>query len=82
MMSTGPAAIAGIAGQGTLEVGAQANIVVFDPTAAARTAATVSRSSNSPYLGLELSGKVVHTLFRGRVPVRNGALAEFAGVGG
>jgi dihydroorotase len=82
VLSVGPAAIAGIEGQGRLEVGAAANLVVFDPAKPADTSATRSRSSNSPYLGRELTGAVVHTVYRGEFTVRNGAPAELAGVRG
>ena len=82
VMSSVPAHIAGIPGQGRLEVGSPANLVVFDPNAAADTDRTVSRSSNAPYLGQELKGAVVHTVYRGRFTVRDGALVDEAGVAG
>ncbi len=79
VMSVAPAAIAGLASQGRLETGAPANLVVFDPTAAANTSGTQSRSSNAPYLGLELSGAVKHTIYRGQFTVRDGAATHQAG---
>jgi dihydroorotase len=82
VMSSVPAHIAGIPGQGRLEVGSPANLVVFDPNAAADTDRTVSRSSNSPYLGRKLRGAVVHTVYRGRFTVRDGALLNGAEVAG
>jgi dihydroorotase len=82
VMSTGPAAIAGLADHGTLAVGRPANIVVFDAAGVTDTGGTVSRSANSPYLGLELSGTVLHTAYKGRLTVRNGAPAELLGVDG
>jgi dihydroorotase len=82
VLSTNPAAIAGITGQGKLEVGAPANLVVFAPNQAANTTTTVSRSSNSPYLGLELSGSVRYTMYRGQFTVRNAAIVELAGAMG
>lgn len=82
VMSTGPASIAGIDGQGTLAEGGPANLVVFDPEGAAETSRTRSRSSNSPYLGLELLGAVRHTIYRGRFTTRNGAPAGLVGVDG
>jgi dihydroorotase len=81
-MSMHPARIVGIAGQGLLEVGYPANIVVFDPTGSAETGGTLSRSSNSPYLGLDLKGAVVHTMFRGNFTTRDRATPELTGVGG
>ncbi len=81
-MSKTPAAIAGLADQGRLEVGAPANLVVFDPAASANTTRTLSRSGNSPYLGRELQGAVRHTVFGGRFTVRNGESAELVGAMG
>jgi dihydroorotase len=82
VMSTEPAQIAGLSGQGRLEVGAAANLVVFDAAGATDTGATHSRSSNSPYLGLDLTGAVVHTVYRGEFTVRNSSLVDMAGVVG
>ena len=82
VMSTEPAAIAGLKSQGRLEIGAPANVVVFDPAGAANTGRTVSRSSNSPYLGRDLKGAVRHTIYRGRFTMRNGEAAELAGAVG
>ncbi|MCP3997845.1 MAG: amidohydrolase family protein, partial [bacterium] len=82
VMSSVPAHIAGVANQGRLEVGSPANLVVFDPAAAAPTDETVSRSSNAPYLGRELQGAVVHTIYRGRFTVRNGVPVTAAEVAG
>jgi len=82
VMSMHPAAIVGIPGQGLLRVGYPANLVVFDPTGSAETGGTLSRSSNSPYLGLDLKGAVVHTMFRGNFTTRDRATTELTGVGG
>jgi dihydroorotase len=82
VMSVTPAQIAGLSSQGRLEVGADANLVVFDATGEASTTGTLSRSSNSPYLGLELAGAVVHTIYKGRFTVRNGSIVEMLGVVG
>ncbi|MDJ0954685.1 MAG: dihydroorotase [Acidimicrobiia bacterium] len=76
VLSTVPAHIAGIPDQGRLEVGGPANLVVFDPEAATATSGTVSRSSNAPYLGLELRGAVIHTVYGGRFTVRDAGLVE------
>ena len=82
VMSSAPAAIVGLETQGRLTTGGPANLVVFDPEAVTDTGGTVSRSSNAPYLGMELSGGVVHTVYRGEFTVRNGALTDLAGVTG
>jgi len=81
VLSRRSAEIAKVATQGHLTVGASANVVVFDPAGAAATDRTVSRSSNSPYLGHDLIGRVVHTIYRGEFTVRNGALRDMAALG-
>jgi dihydroorotase len=85
LMSTQPAAIAGlgvtdarVAGHsahgGPIEVGAAANLCVFDP--AARTvvdpARLASLSRNTPYAGRTFSGAVRHTVLRGEPVVIDG----------
>ena len=82
VMSTSPALLAGLGAHGRLEVWAAANVVVFDPEAKTDTVGTVSRSSNSPYLGLELKGAPVLTVFQGRITMRNGSVVEAAGAAG
>jgi dihydroorotase len=82
VMSVAPAAIVGLESQGQLATGAPANLVVFDPKAVTDTSGTVSRSSNAPYLGLELSGGVLHTIYNGEFTVRSGTLTDLAGVVG
>jgi dihydroorotase len=76
-LSVNPARSRDISGQGgPIEPGAPANLVLFDPeqrwTVDAR--ALHSRSRNTPYAGMQLRGKVVHTLLRGRFTCRDGAL--------
>ena len=82
VMASVPAHIAGIDGQGSIEVGRPANLVVFDPSAATPTNASASRSSNAPYLGLDLRGAVVHTMYGGRFTVRDASLVDSVGVAG
>jgi dihydroorotase len=73
-MSTSPARILGAADHGgPIEPGRAANLVVFDP--AARWVVEppfASRSRNSAFLGRELRGRVVHTLFGGELVVADG----------
>jgi dihydroorotase len=65
-MSVRPAEIGAFTGQGQLlEVGNDANIVVFDPSIVWTPASTVSKSRNAPYLGRELTGRVRATVFGG-----------------
>jgi dihydroorotase len=67
-MSQLPAEVASIPGHGMpLEVGVDANIVVFDPTTQWVPTGTRSMSRNAPYLGTELKGKVLATVLRGDI---------------
>jgi dihydroorotase len=61
------AAILGV-GAGTLAVGAPADICIFDEHAPwiVRPEALASQGKNTPFLGLELTGRVVRTLVAGR----------------
>ncbi|HVM21262.1 MAG TPA: dihydroorotase [Egibacteraceae bacterium] len=77
-LSTNPARSRDISGHGgPIQPGAPANLVLFDPqqqwTVDAR--GLQSRSRNTPYAGMQLRGKVVHTLLRGRFTCRDGQVA-------
>lgn len=52
---------------GRMAVGAPADIVIFDPKARWKVEHFRSKSSNSPFLGRELTGKVRWTICGGRV---------------
>jgi dihydroorotase len=72
-LSVAPARIGQINGQGMLlAAGGPANLTVFDPTVQWAPSTTVSKSENSPYVGLPLRGKVIATVYRGRVTSRDG----------
>ena len=78
VMSTVPASISGIEGQGQpLEVGSAANIALIDPSAK-RTIQDggASKSDNQPYRGMTLPGAVIHTIFRGVFTVRDSKLSR------
>ncbi len=78
VMSTVPASISGIEGQGQeLTVGSVANIALIDPTVT-RTIQDggASKSDNQPYRGMTLKGAVVHTIFRGEFTVRDSKLGR------
>jgi dihydroorotase len=78
VMSSKPAEISGIQGQGRpLAVGEPANIALINP-AAQRTISGggASKSANQPYEGMNLPGAVVHTIFRGEFTVRDSKLVE------
>ncbi|WP_181310766.1 dihydroorotase [Nocardioides campestrisoli] len=79
VMSTTPARIAGLGSQGQgLVPGAPGHVVLVDPDAAVTVDrdASASLSRNNPWHGRELSSRVVHTVYGGRVTVRDGALAD------
>jgi dihydroorotase len=82
VLSGTPANLVGLEHHGRLAVGRDANIVVFAPNQAADTSRTVSMAPNSPYLGMELRGRVIHTMLRGRLTVRDGEVATPAGAAG
>lgn len=58
---------------GRLEDGAPADLVIFDPDQKWTVEGFESRSSNSPFLGWELTGKVRYTICGGRVVYEDGA---------
>jgi dihydroorotase len=75
-LSWNPAAIAGVAHEHgrPVMVGEPANLVVFDPDATwqVQPARLASKSRNTPYVGVDLRGRVRHTLLRGESVVRDG----------
>lgn len=78
-LSTNPAKLLGLEGQGgPVAAGAPANLVVFDPdgiwTVEPATFASLSR--NSMWAGRQLKGRVLHTVFGGRLVVRDGMVGE------
>lgn len=66
-VTSAAAAIAGLTG-GRLDVGAAADLCIFDPDATWTVAADTLRSQgkNTPFLGQTLTGRVRHTLVGGR----------------
>jgi len=71
-LTTGPAAILGLK-HGTLTVGEPADITIIDPdkTWTVRAAEFRSRSRNTPFDGVEFTGKVVKTIVDGEVRFRS-----------
>lgn len=67
-MAVEPARIVGLNGHGR-PVGPDtpANLVVFDPSASWVPTTTRSKSRNAPYFGRTLTGKVLATVYEGRV---------------
>lgn len=76
LMSWGPAEIAGITDRhgGAIESGAVANLAVVDPNATwvVDPTSLASRSTNTPYAGRSLSGRVRHTIVDGEAVVVDG----------
>ena len=73
VLSTNPAKIGGLSDQGQgIQVGSFANIALIDPAKKFKVDKdSQSKSSNNPYLGMELSGEVVHTIYKGTFTVKN-----------
>lgn len=79
-LSTAPAAILGLADHGSLTTGRPANVVVFDPAAkwTVDPHAFNSRSRNTPFGGMDLTGRVTHTFFNGRHTYADGRVLNEA----
>jgi dihydroorotase len=75
-MSWKPAAIAGVADRHgrPIAVGEPANLTIFDPDATWEVvpARLASKSRNTPYVGVPLRGRVVHTILAGTPVVADG----------
>ena len=54
-----------------MEPGAAANLVVFDPAKiwTVETSTMASRSRNTPFAGMKLTGRVRHTIYEGEAVV-------------
>jgi len=76
LLSSRPAAIVGVSDVhgGPVEVGRPANLCVVDPAATwvVEPGLLASRSRNTPFAGMKLSGQVRHTLLWGEPVVRDG----------
>jgi dihydropyrimidinase len=74
LLSTTPARLFGMPSKGAIEVGRDADLLLFDPTArrVVRQADLHHTSDFTPYEGMAVEGKVRQVLSRGRVIVRDG----------
>jgi dihydroorotase len=83
VLSAAPAAIGRLEGyDAAFQVGSPAHLTLVDPSARSTFAVErlKGRSVNSPYLGIELPGRVVATVHRGVPTVLDGELREPAEV--
>ncbi|MGH2462549.1 MAG: dihydropyrimidinase [Candidatus Limnocylindria bacterium] len=83
MLATTPARLFGLPMKGAIEVGRDADLVLFDPTAS-RTldqAGLHHTSDFTPYQGMAMAGRVHSVLSQGRPVVRNGTFTGNRGHG-
>ena len=83
LLATTPARLFGLGSKGAVEVGRDADLVLFDP-AAQRTlrAADLHHTSDyTPYEGFRVSGGVRSTIVRGSFVVRDGRFVGRRGYG-
>ena len=83
LLSTTPARLFGMPGKGAVEVGRDADIVLFDPAGrhTIRAADLHHTSDYTPYEGLEVQGAIRSTILRGRFVVRDGSFVGTRGFG-
>jgi dihydropyrimidinase len=83
VLATSPARLFGLDRKGAIEVGRDADLVLFDPIArrTVRQADLHHTSDYTPYEGLEVRGAVRSVFVRGRGVVRDGAFVGERGVG-
>jgi dihydroorotase len=68
VMSVRPARIGGLSRHGhRIEVGSPANLMVFDPESDWVVETFASKSTNSPYLGRAMRGRVAATIYEGTI---------------
>ncbi len=81
VLSVAPAAIGRVEGYAApLAVGSTANITLVDPAYTAQwdSSRLHGRSSNNPFIGIPLPGRIVSTIFNGTETVIDGALVDLA----
>ncbi len=73
LLSTNPGRIVNLRGRGTLEPGAHADVVIFDPKKrwTYNVAQSASKSRNSPFDGWTFTGKVMATIVSGNFVYRS-----------
>jgi len=83
LIATTPAARFGLGAKGSIAVGRDADIVLFDPSAhrTIRAADLHHSSDYTPYEGLEVAGAVRDVFVRGRAVIRDGGFVGRRGAG-
>ena len=84
LLSEGPARTYGLDGRkGALEVGLDADLVIFDPAIKWELAASFlhMRTDFSPYEGWAMTGKPISTISRGEIIVQDGDFVAQEGRG-
>ena len=83
VLATTPARRFGLARKGAIEIGKDADLVLFDPAArrTIRAAELHHTSDYTPYEGLEVEGAVRSVFVRGRAIVRDGTFVGDRGYG-
>ena len=72
LMSLNPAKLYGL-DRGYIDEGADADLVIFSEGERWKVESFASKSSNSPFLGEELYGKVKYTICAGKIVYEDGA---------
>jgi dihydropyrimidinase len=83
LLATAPARLFGLSRKGAVEVGRDADLVLFDPAARhTLTASSLHHTSDyTPYEGFALTGAVGSVFVRGRPVIRDGAFVGTRGYG-
>ena len=72
-----PAQIGGATKHGQLGEGFHANLCLIDPNGfTSPSAVTHSLSTNNPWAGMKLPGRIVHTIYQGKFTVKEGQLVD------
>jgi dihydropyrimidinase len=83
LIATTPARRFGLGAKGSIEIGKDADIVVFDPSAerTLRAAEMHHTSDYTPFEGIEVTGAIRDVLVRGGEVIRDGRFVGTRGAG-